>query len=70
MKKGRYLFKDWIADYGRVPLAKKLNVHPSNISHWISGLCYPKVRQMKALKRISRGRIGYEQILDGAEVQR
>lgn len=58
-------FKEWINKHGTREIAKMLDVDPSAVRHWRDGFCYPTVKKMRIIKKITRGRIGYNQIIDG-----
>lgn len=66
MKKFKHvLFTDWIDKKTPVYVAKVLGVNVSTVSHWRNGHCYPRVEQMRTIKKLTRGAVGYEQIIDG-----
>lgn len=58
------LFEDWIEDIGPQKLAKKLHLDPMTINHWRAGRSDPRVVHMRKIKKISRGLISYEQMID------
>lgn len=58
-------FKAWIDEKGTEEISLKLGVDPSTVRHWRLGNCYPRVEQMRIIKKITKGEIGYEQIIDG-----
>ncbi len=57
-------FEEWIDLVGPKKIAKSLNVCPATIRHWRAWRCDPHVAQVRKIKRLSRGLLGYEQIID------
>jgi len=45
-------------------LSKKLRVPRQTVSQWRHGKCYPKVSQMKKIKKVTKGLITYDIIID------
>lgn len=61
-------FITWIDEVGIQELAEKLGIDPSTISHWRRGHCWPRVEQMRQIRKISKGRITYEDIIDAPQI--
>ena len=61
--------KDWIKSKGVRHVADLLNVNPNTVRYWAWGMTYPKTEQMREIKRITKGVVGYEQIIDGNSCQ-
>lgn len=55
----------WIAEKGVSHVAELLGVNPSAVRHWRLGNCRPNVTQMRAIKKITKGAITYEELIDG-----
>lgn len=58
------LFEDWINEYGPDRLARVLNIHVRTVYHWREKHCDPRVEYMRIIKRLTKGKIGYEQMID------
>jgi len=58
-------FIAWIDDIGIEPLAEKLGIDPSAVSHWRRGHCHPQVRHMKKIVELSKGKLTYQEIIEG-----
>lgn len=56
--------KDWINDNGVEHVAKLLKVEQATVRHWRRGANFPRVDQMRVIKKITKGRVGYEEIID------
>jgi ribosome-binding protein aMBF1 (putative translation factor) len=56
--------KDWINDFGVQELAKKMKVQPSTVRHWRNGHCLPRTDQMRKIRRLSKGTVSYERMID------
>ena len=70
MKKRRTsIFTEWIDHVGVRPLAKRLGVKESAVHHWKRGLCWPRVKQMQEIRRLSKGTVTYDHIIDGGVVR-
>ncbi len=68
MKRTPISLTAFIEEKGVEFLAKKLGVNPSTVGHWRTGLCYPQVKQMRKIKKLSRGLVTYDTIIDGEKV--
>ncbi len=62
-------FNDWINDKGTIYIAGLLNVNPSTVRHWRRGHCYPGVEQMRAIKKITKGAVTYDIIIDNIDAR-
>lgn len=58
------VFRNWMEKEGTFKLAKQLGVNPSCISHWKRGNAYPSVKHMIAIKKLTKGKIRYEDIIE------
>jgi len=61
----RPTFEEWIDREGVESLAKRLRVNANTSRNWRFRKAYPRVEQMKVIKRISKGEIDYAQIIEG-----
>lgn len=66
-KRGFY-FKDWVHLFGRARLADELKVHITTVDKWITGKQAPQSANLRAIKKLSGGRVDYVHILDGVEI--
>jgi DNA-binding transcriptional regulator YdaS (Cro superfamily) len=62
--------KKWIEKNGAPEIARLLGVLPATVNYWRRGESYPRVEQMREIKKITRGAVGYEQIIDGHRLGR
>lgn len=60
----RLAFKRWIEKTGSTEVAKLLGIRRETVHHWRAGHCYPRVEQMKAIKRLTKGLIGYDEMIE------
>lgn len=61
-------FQAWIEDYGGVDkLAKRLKVTPQAVYTWVKRQGYPKVETMRALVKISKGKLTYVSIIESTK---
>lgn len=58
-------FKEWIQVEGPKNLSEKLDVQVTTVRHWRTGHCLPRVDQMMQIKKLTKGKISYEQIIEG-----
>lgn len=63
-KKPRITFEQWIDDLGIEEVAGLLKVHICTVYHWRAGRADPRVHHMRYIKKITKGKIGYEQMID------
>lgn len=59
-------FIDWLNLKGVQAVSKMLDVNASTVRHWRLGNTYPRVEQMKKIKKLTKGQIDYVHIIDGA----
>lgn len=64
-RKNQITFKEWISEEGPGKLSELLDVQVTTVRHWRTGHCLPRVDQMKQIKKLTKGRIGYAEIIDG-----
>ena len=51
-------FNTWINELGTGEVARLLNVEPATVRHWRQRFhCYPRVDQMKLIKKLTKGQI-------------
>lgn len=62
--KRKISLRDWIDREGATKLAQKLGVEVSTVRHWRRGHCLPSDTQKRAIKRISKGEVSYDSIID------
>lgn len=63
--KNKISLRDWIDREGAATLAEKLKVEVSTVRHWKSGHCLPSDKQKRAIKRLSKGEVTYDSMIDG-----
>lgn len=66
-KRKHQSLSSWIDQKGLAEIAKLLKVTKSTVHYWKTGQSFPKVTQMRAIRVLTRGRVGYAQIIDGKE---
>lgn len=59
-------FKDWITFYGPSKIGEILGIKHSTVLFWIQKKTLPRPHQMKRIKEITKGRIGYTEIIEGS----
>lgn len=57
--------KAWIKKIGRIEVARLLGVTPMTVTHWRQGTAWPKVKQMQKIKKLTKGVVDYDGIIDG-----
>lgn len=57
-------FDRWLAEVDHRWLAKELKINTATIRFWRLKYCYPRVKHMQQIKRITCGRISYAMIID------
>lgn len=57
-------FEEWIDQVTIRGVAHKLNLHEMTVTNWRSGRNDPKVDHMRRIKRLTKGVIGYDQMID------
>jgi len=60
----QFSFFDWIDEVTPKRIAKLFKVNPQTVRQWRKGISYPSVIHMKRIKKITRGEISYEKIID------
>lgn len=56
--------KTFIMSYGVEKLAKKLNITRVSVHQWKKGQVLPRGFQMQAIKKLSKGKVTYANIID------
>jgi hypothetical protein len=56
---------DWIVATGPDKVAKRLGLHENTVLCWRRRHGLPTTKVMRKIKKITRGAIGYDQIIDG-----
>jgi hypothetical protein len=59
-------FEDWIKTTKISKIKEMLKVCDSTISHWLSGHTLPRTHQMRKIKKLTKGKVGYDQIIEGS----
>lgn len=57
-------FEKWIDELGAARIARALKVTPATVRHWRRWYCDPRADQIRMIKKLSQGRLGYEDIID------
>lgn len=57
-------FEEWIEKKGVNKIAKHLGIHRATVLHWKAKRGNPKVEHLKKLKRLARGEIDYQQMIE------
>lgn len=65
-RKKRITFEEWIDREGVDQIAKRLGINRFSVLHWRAKRCDPRVDHMRRIKRLTRGEISYEQMIDRA----
>jgi uncharacterized protein YjcR len=64
MRRKYISLSNFIEEFGRIELAKKVGVTVRTVDHWKNRYCWPRPKQMIALKKLSRGTLTYEEMID------
>lgn len=62
--KSKISLRDWINQEGVSKIAEQLCVEQSTVRHWRSGHCLPKAQQMREIKKLSKGQVTYDVMID------
>lgn len=65
-----HAFINWIDTVGVYKVARLLEVDPATVRYWRRRQTFPRVDQMRKIKRVTKGVIGYSQIIDGTTTDR
>ena len=57
-------FDRWVDSLGRNEVARLLGLRPLTVWHWRAHKNYPKVEHMQKIKRLTKGRVTYDMIID------
>ncbi len=60
----RISFAEWIDREGVDRLAKRLKINRFTVLHWRAGRHHPRVDQMRVLKKLSKGQLSYDDIIE------
>lgn len=60
----RLSLKDWINEVGIEFVAKELGCAESAVGHWRNGHCLPRTKQMARIKKLSGGRVTYDEMIE------
>lgn len=63
-KPKRMTLREWIEETGPNEVAELLNVPSVNVRQWKRGYCLPRAEQMRIIKKLTRGRIDYEDMIE------
>lgn len=62
---------EWVERVGGpAKTAVLLGVHVATVNYWRTGHCYPRVEQMREIRRLSKGLVTYEAMIDRAGQRR
>ncbi len=70
MKSKRLSLNTWIDQTGQTAVAKLLGISPMTVHYWRRGLTSPKVTQMRRIVKLTKGAVGYAEIIDGEKAGR
>ena len=59
--------KTWIRKTGTRQVAELLGVETATVRYWRRGESWPRIEQMRKIKRITKGVVGYEQMIEGSK---
>lgn len=59
-------FKNWIRAQKVEEVSKLLDVRTMTVYNWLWGRVLPRASHMKLIKKLSKGKVGYEQIIEGS----
>jgi hypothetical protein len=59
-------FREWIESMGIPKVSKVLNINHMTARHWLDGRTLPKAKHMMKIKKVTKGKISYEQIIEGS----
>jgi len=62
--KQKISLKNWIDQEGVHKIAHILKVEESTVRHWRRGHCLPRTEQMRTIRKLSKGLVTYETIID------
>jgi hypothetical protein len=57
-------FRSWIESYGEEKLAERFEVTGVTIRNWKMGYVFPRPEHMREIRKLSKGLITYDIILD------
>lgn len=58
-------FHEFIDKEGVKNLSRRLKINSKTVRYWKDGHCYPRVHQMIAIQKMTKGGITYAKIIDG-----
>jgi hypothetical protein len=61
-----YRFEQWVNEYGKEELTTELGIDRSTLDHWIARRHEPRIPHIQRLKKLSRGKLTYDDIIDRA----
>ncbi len=64
MNQKRISFAEWIDREGVDRLASRLKINRFTVLHWRAGRHHPRVEQMRILKKLSRGALTFDAIIE------
>lgn len=56
--------QSWIKETGSTEIAKTLDIDRSTVRHWKCGYGLPKAKQMLAIKRLTKGRLTCDAMIE------
>lgn len=64
MGKKADIFSKWIRTTGVDTIAKRLKVSPRTVDNWQRDAVYPRVEQMKSIRRWTKGLVDYHHMIE------
>lgn len=64
MRRKKVSLNDFIESIGSKKLAKKMKINRRTVNYWQVGHCWPAVKQMIQLRKMSGGALSYEEMID------
>lgn len=58
------VFISWVDEYGAAKLARRLGIDRSAVTHWRVGRNCPRPEQMHTIRKLSKGRVTCDHIVD------
>lgn len=65
MRQDAMFLSEWIELKGVPAVAKLLKVDQNTVRYWRWGKTFPHPEQMRAIKKATKGQVGYDEIIDG-----
>ena len=63
--------EEWIFKQGGIrTVARKLQITPMTIVHWLNKDCYPGALTLQKIVKLSKGKLTYDQIIDSIKTKK